>query len=210
MDLQYKGTRARVRSSDAVSGMLPLIAIASLLLGLSISNQSLWIDEGLTAWLASQHGLSGLFHAMRVASEATTQPLEPAYHLYTWGWVKVFGVSEFALRASNIPFAVLFVSALAWSSRLSLGSFRVDCPRDVSVLGLLHERGQTIHRSGACVTLSLVAQLAYFTTQTAEKLLPGSVVFLCGSLGGCTCWPLMPCPPLSPWQCWKHETGALA
>jgi len=58
---------------------------------------------------------------MRVASEATTQQLEPAYHLYTWGWVKVFGVSEFALRASNIPFAVLFVSALAWSSRRIFG-----------------------------------------------------------------------------------------
>jgi len=126
--------------------MLPLIGIASLLLGLSISNQSLWIDEGLTAWLASQHGLSGLFHAMRVASEATTQPLEPAYHLYTWGWVKVFGVSEFALRASNIPFAVLFVSALAWSSRRIFGvSIRVDCLRAVAVFGRLNERGQTPH-----------------------------------------------------------------
>ena len=83
---------------------------------------------------------------MRVASEATTQQLEPAYHLYTWGWVKVFGVSEFALRASNIPFAVLFVSALAWSSRRIFGvSIRVDCLRAVAFFGRLHERSQTIH-----------------------------------------------------------------
>ncbi len=53
MRIEYATSRPGVRSFDAASWMLPLIGIGSLLLGLSISNQSLWIDEGLTAWLAS-------------------------------------------------------------------------------------------------------------------------------------------------------------
>ena len=163
MKIEYATSRPGVRSVDAASWMLPLIGIASLLLGLSISNQSLWIDEGLTAWLASQHGLSGLFHALRVVSETTTQPLEPVYHLYTWEWVKVFGVSEFALRASNIPFAILLVSALAWSS---LNLFGVRFAWIVFALSpflavYMNEARPYIPLM-ASVTLSLVALLAYF------------------------------------------------
>jgi hypothetical protein len=75
----------------------------------------------------------------------------------------VFGVSEFALRASNIPFAILLVSALAWSS---LNLFGVRFAWIVFALSpflavYMNEARPYIPLM-ASVTLSLVALLAYF------------------------------------------------
>ena len=39
------------------------------------------------------------------------------YLSYMWGWIKIFGRSEVALRAANIPFFLLLVGSAAWASR---------------------------------------------------------------------------------------------
>jgi hypothetical protein len=38
------------------------------------------------------------------------------YYIYLFFWAKLFGTSEFALRAANMPFILLFSFALVWSS----------------------------------------------------------------------------------------------
>ena len=38
----------------------------------------------------------------------------PFYMFYLWGWAKVFGTSELALRAANIPWFVAAILALCW------------------------------------------------------------------------------------------------
>jgi hypothetical protein len=78
-----------------------------------ISNQSLWIDEGTTAGLASQIDVRGLFSTLDVLD--TSDPQMPLYLLYMWSWARFFGTSEIALRASNIPFAFLLSLAFTWA-----------------------------------------------------------------------------------------------
>jgi len=84
--------------------------------GLAITHQSLWMDEGYTVWFAAHKTFGSFLSALMGAPGATGDPQMLFYLLYMWGWVKVFGESEFALRAANIPFALLFLGAMAWAA----------------------------------------------------------------------------------------------
>jgi len=39
-----------------------------------------------------------------------------------WGWIKLFGYSELALRAANIPFLVVLLVAVSWAARKLAGA----------------------------------------------------------------------------------------
>jgi hypothetical protein len=85
---------------------------------LAISSQSLWIDEGVAVWLASQSSIRDLFSTLSRLN--TSDPQMPLFLLYMWFWIRVFGIGETALRASNIPFALLLSLAFSWGfTRLS-------------------------------------------------------------------------------------------
>jgi hypothetical protein len=66
----------------------------------AISNQSLWIDEGGTAYKAMQPTLQGWWDALMWERNSNRQL--PLYLLYAWAWEKFFGSSELALRAANV------------------------------------------------------------------------------------------------------------
>jgi hypothetical protein len=83
--------------------------------GLAITHQSLWMDEGYTVWFASHKGIGSFFSALIGSPGSTGDPQMLFYLLYMWGWVKVFGESEVALRAANIPFALLFLGTISWA-----------------------------------------------------------------------------------------------
>ncbi|MEO6971713.1 MAG: hypothetical protein ABI217_12565, partial [Chthoniobacterales bacterium] len=87
-------------------------ALAVLVGALAVTNQSLWIDEGAAALKAMEPTLSGWWHNLRSEGNSNLQLLGEL--LYLWGWVKIFGASEIALRASNIPFFAGGVLALTW------------------------------------------------------------------------------------------------
>ena len=87
-------------------------ALAVLVGALAVTNQSLWIDEGAAALKAMEPTLSGWWHNLRSEGNSNLQLLGELFWL--WGWVKIFGASEIALRASNIPFFAGGVLALAW------------------------------------------------------------------------------------------------
>ncbi len=90
-----------------------LFLLASLVTcALAITDQSLWIDEGNTAAKAIQASLSAWWTTFVSAKGSDLQM--PGYMLFEWGWAKIFGSSEIALRASNIPLFVAGIWALAW------------------------------------------------------------------------------------------------
>jgi len=100
-----------------------LIAIGTLLLALGVSGESLWVDEGYSAKLAMQPSL--LLWARTLKSILGSEPQMPAYQLYLWGWSRVFGMSEWAMRLANLPWAALFTASLAWGSQRILKVRRV-------------------------------------------------------------------------------------
>ena len=86
------------------------------LLGLAITHQSLWMDEGSTVWFASHQGIASFFSSLVGSRGAPGDPQMLFYLLYMWGWIKMWGTSEVALRAANIPFAVLLLVTMRWAS----------------------------------------------------------------------------------------------
>ena len=93
-------------------------AACCVLLCLSITNVSLWIDEGFTAWLVAHPTLGSIVAALSSPFQATAADRQyPLYIVWIWCWTRIFGSSEIALRTSNMPFAVLYVLSLALASR---------------------------------------------------------------------------------------------
>ena len=80
-----------------------------------LTSQSLWIDEGAAAIKAMQPTLAGWWEALRTEANSNLQLL---FQLgYLWVWEKVFGASEWALRASNIPWFAAGMMALVSIAR---------------------------------------------------------------------------------------------
>ena len=85
-------------------------ALALVLGSAAISNQSLWIDEGMTALFASQPTARHL--VVQMTGTLNSEAQMPGYIAYMWGWEKIFGHSEIALRSSNVPFLLAFLLVL--------------------------------------------------------------------------------------------------
>ena len=78
---------------DIVWGLRLLL---SGLLCLSVTRQSLWIDEGGTAWLASQPELGSLFRT--VGGLSTSEAQMPLYTINFWAWANLLGTGALALH----------------------------------------------------------------------------------------------------------------
>jgi len=94
-----------------------LISIFILAFGLRLIalNQSLWLDEAIQAW-STTFSLKNLITGYM---KGDFNP--PLYHLILWGWTKLFGTSEIALRLPSVFFGlgiVYFVYKIS-SSRLA-------------------------------------------------------------------------------------------
>jgi hypothetical protein len=84
---------------------------------LAITHQSLWMDEGFTVWFAAHGSLGSFFSALMGSSGSTGDPQMLFYLFYMWIWTKVFGYSELALRAANVPFLLILLAAVSWATR---------------------------------------------------------------------------------------------
>jgi hypothetical protein len=116
---KVNSSRVLSRGHDSSRLYWALVLLAPFLLAVSITGQSLWIDEAVMAYFASYDRLGDMF--VTVTNLRTSDPQMPLYILYLWGWAKLFGASEYALRAANLPFAILLVAAMAWTSWRALG-----------------------------------------------------------------------------------------
>jgi hypothetical protein len=86
----------------------------TLLLAATINGESLWTDEAFSAFLASHRSLSSVWSTLRDGDSSDLQMA--MYYVYLFFWGKCLGVSEVALRAANLPFALLFSGSLVWAS----------------------------------------------------------------------------------------------
>lgn len=85
----------------------------------AVTTQSFWMDEASAAMSATQPTLAGWWQYL--SSHHGSDHQMPFYMLYLWGWVKVFGCTEWILRAANLPW--LLAGWLALPRRLSTGVF---------------------------------------------------------------------------------------
>ncbi len=91
------------------------VLLGCVLLAGAISHASLWIDEGYSLWIASHRTLASVANSL-VIGDSSDRQMAPHYY-YLWGWVHLFGSGEYVARLSNVPFIVLFVVAIALTSR---------------------------------------------------------------------------------------------
>jgi hypothetical protein len=111
-------SKARLSAEAEAAPSTFFIVVCALLYALaivlSIKGTSLWTDEAFSAWAASHRDLPSLLHSLRIGDSSDLQV--GTYYIWLFGWVQLFGESEYALRAANIPFVVIFAFALVWAS----------------------------------------------------------------------------------------------
>lgn len=102
--------RAPARWQAIVFGLIALITCLGAFVGLSSSG--LWIDELFTVHLINHHG--GLGEVFR---RALTDTHPPFYYFILYGWTRLAGLSETALRLPSAVFAVAAVGIFAVGAR---------------------------------------------------------------------------------------------
>ncbi len=109
-DLDLEPRPALVRPATQIW----LCCAVFVLVSLSLSSSSLWIDEGFSAYLASIQNFRSFLQVLRSCDSGDLQT--GGYYVYLWLWAHVFGSRELALRASNLPFLALLCFSFYWTS----------------------------------------------------------------------------------------------
>ena len=81
-----------------------LILVVGLVLRLIGLNQSLWLDEAITARVARNYGYQEIVEKFSVNDFH-----QPLYYLFIRGWGGVFGYSEVSLRMPSVIFSLITV-----------------------------------------------------------------------------------------------------
>lgn len=81
--------------------IVAVLAASAALAGFAITSQSYWIDEASSLIVAMAPNPAQAWKYAEMAGGSAIQM--PLYHVYLYAWHKVFGGSEWAMRASNIP-----------------------------------------------------------------------------------------------------------
>lgn len=88
-----------------------LLTLAAILVGLAaITTQSLWMDEGCGAFKALIPDFKGWW-AMTLRLGGSDVQM-PVYMFLLWVWAQLGALSEYALRAINLPWLIIAVLAL--------------------------------------------------------------------------------------------------
>src|SRR5579859_2030972 len=155
------------------------VVLALIVCGVAISHQSFWIDEACTAVKAHQPTLTKWWHEMMVIKGSDLQM--PLSMLFAWGWGKLVGLGEFALRAGNVPWFLLGVlvtlRVLAVTPRLQKGFALVllSCPLAWQYLNEVRPYGMQIG-------MSLVVFFSLYRLGSEQKKLRGErywIIALC-------------------------------
>lgn len=88
-----------------------IAAIGAAIRFATLGSQSFWADEALTVH-GSSGSLSGMWHM--VTTVETTPPL---YFLSAWGWAKIFGTSEIALRSLSAVVGTALIPVAFYAGR---------------------------------------------------------------------------------------------
>lgn len=141
------------------------VLAASLMVGaFAISKQSYWIDEALSLIVAMAPNPSEAWKYAQAVSGSTLQM--PLYQVYLYGWHKVFGSAEWAMRASNLPWFVFgqlaFLLLLRQRPKLALLACLLAAVSPILWIYLDETRPYLMQYAAACW---LVAALVRFTAR---------------------------------------------
>ena len=160
------------------------LVFVALIAVIAVSHQSLWIDEGNSAIKAIQPSFVLFWEKMKELGGSDLQM--PLYMFLIWAWEKVFGHSEFALRALNIPFFTLSAAVFLylWDAerRLKLAFVFLMCFSPLLWVYLDEARPYIFQFFGAtCILVALwnQAKMSHLNKNLAIFCL-GSLA-LCGS-----------------------------
>lgn len=142
-------TAARVRRVSEWT--IAAVAAASCLgafVGLSASGW--WTDELFTLFLIDHHG-----GPAQVLGRALTDTQPPAYYLLLYGWSRLFGLGEAALRSLSAILAVASVAVFWWTTRrLFTPSARTWAAAVAATSPLWFVQSQNIRNYSLCLLLA--------------------------------------------------------
>ncbi len=144
---------------------------ASLMVGaFAISTQSYWIDEALSLIVAMSPNPSEAWKYAQAVSGSTLQM--PLYQVYLYVWHKMFGGSEWAMRASNLPWFLFgqlaFLIVLRHRPKLALLGCLLAAVSPILWVYLDETRPYVMQYAAACW---LAATILRLTTTPASNLL---------------------------------------
>ncbi len=172
-------SRGANQKSLGISWLLLLVSLAISVV--AVSRQSFWIDEANSGFKAIQ-GTFSAFHALMLQERGSDLQM-PVYMGMLWAWEKIFGPSEFWLRAMNIPFFLAAQASVLFALKrpaLQRYSFAViACLSPMLWIYLDEARPYILQFSGA--TLVMVALLNLGDKDARHPLLNG-LLFCAGSL----------------------------
>jgi len=158
------------------------LVFVTLIAVVAVSNQSLWIDEGNSAMKAIQPSFVLFWEKMKELGGSDLQM--PLYMGLLWMWEKIFGHSEYALRAQNIPFFALSAAVLLylWDSerRLKLAFVFLMCFSPLLWVYLDEGRPYIFQFFGAACVL-----VALWNQAKMSHLNKNLAIFCLGSLALC-------------------------
>jgi hypothetical protein len=178
--------RLPILGNAAPSTLLWLFCAACycLALALSVTGSSLWTDEAFSAWEASHRTFGSLIHSLRAGDSSDLQV--GGYYIWLFGWVRLFGASELALRSANLPFALIFSLIIVWGSFRLLGSRWAWLP--IGMLPFIWQFASEVRAymaSLAFSTASLVLLLAFLQSRCMREARRFAWMLLGAALCGC-------------------------
>jgi len=145
---------------------------------LFVSADSFWIDEGNTAYKASQATLAAWWYAMHSVTGSDSQM--PGYMFYVWGWEKIVPNSEFFLRLSNLPWlAVLLISLRRFPFALA---FAITSP--FIIFYLSEFRPYLMQLAGAALVIRGLVDFHKIEPKSWVTVLTGCLILSLASLIG--------------------------
>lgn len=152
-----------IEAAPLSRALIIAILAASLMVGaFAISTQSYWIDEATSLIVAMSGNPHDAWKYAQAVGGSTIQM--PLYHLYLYGWHKVFGGGEWAMRASNLPWFVLaqlaFLVLLGNRPRLALIATLLAAVSPTIWMYLDEARPYLMQYSAACWLVAAIARLS--------------------------------------------------
>jgi uncharacterized membrane protein len=161
--------------------ILAVLASSAAVAGFAISTQSYWIDEALSLIVAMSSSPTEAWKYMQAVSGSTLQM--PLYQLYLFGWHKIFGGGEWAMRASNIPWFILaqfaFLALLRHKARLALLACLLAAVSPILWMYLDETRPYVMQYAAACW---LAVAIVHYSSPRPPTTTTGYPSFLIAAL----------------------------
>ncbi|TMM08423.1 MAG: phospholipid carrier-dependent glycosyltransferase, partial [Actinobacteria bacterium] len=97
--------RVRARVDAVLIALGALVVLAAVLRFTTLSDQSYWLDESVTALRSN----GSFYHMLAAFHRPGGEAQPPLYFVLAWFWARVFGTDEFGLRSLSAVCGVLTV-----------------------------------------------------------------------------------------------------